>query len=213
MSLIGAAMLGFGLGARHAFEADHIAAVCTLVTRDGSLARAATSGALWGVGHSAVIILAGGALVATGLSVPGPIAIALDIAVAAMLIVLGASALRAARHERAHAHHPSHEHTRRSPRRPLLVGLVHGASGTAALTLLVASTFHVRAEALAFILIFGTASVLGMAAAATLLAWPLRKAARSAPALAEGLRRVAGVASILIGIVVAWTTLAGGSTN
>ena len=37
MSLMGAAMLGFGLGARHAFEADHIAAVCTLVTRDGQI--------------------------------------------------------------------------------------------------------------------------------------------------------------------------------
>ncbi len=210
MSLIAAAMLGFGLGARHAFEADHIAAVCTIVSKDGSLSHAAKSGALWGMGHSAVIVLAGGALVATGLSVPGPLAFAFDIAVAVMLIGLGISTIRAVRRERDPRHVPAGG---RSARRPLLVGLVHGASGTAALTLLVASTFHVRFEALLFIFLFGVASIAGMSMAAMLLAWPLRKAAVRAPTFALGLRHVAGVASIVIGAFVAWATFSGASPS
>src|SRR4051812_19395143 len=103
MALITAAILGIGLGAKHAFETDHIAAVCALVSRDtarrpdgaspldasplgrwtipAAVLRATRAGALWGAGHGAVVVLAGGALVATGASVPTSIAAALDAAV------------------------------------------------------------------------------------------------------------------------------------
>src|SRR5262249_37368082 len=63
-------------------------------------------------------------------------------------------------------------------KRSLLVGMLHGASGTAALTLLVATTIPVRIHALAFVVVFGLASVLGMTAAAAALAWPLASAPR-----------------------------------
>src|SRR6185295_3676207 len=92
-----AAALGLGLGARHALEADHLAAVCTFVTADRGVRRAAQSGALWGAGHCAVIVLGGGALVASGVSVPGPIAAALDAAVAVMLVGLGVVSLLSTR--------------------------------------------------------------------------------------------------------------------
>ncbi len=46
-----------------------------------------------------------------------------------------------------------------STRRPILIGVVHGASGTAALTLLVGSTIPDRAETMAFIVLFGLASI------------------------------------------------------
>ncbi|MFS8070571.1 MAG: hypothetical protein ACMG6S_29755, partial [Byssovorax sp.] len=88
MSLVSAALLGLGLGVKHAFEADHVAAVCTLVARRGTVARAARFGALWGLGHGAVIILAGSALVALGAGVAGALAVALDAAVAVMLVGL-----------------------------------------------------------------------------------------------------------------------------
>jgi nickel/cobalt exporter len=216
MSLVSAALLGLGLGVKHAFEADHVAAVCALVARRGTVARAARSGALWGLGHGAVIILAGGALVVLGARVPGPLAAALDAAVAVMLVVLGVSALRRSPdgHEKESGHDHDHDHDHRvSTRRPILVGLVHGASGTAALTLLVASTIPHRAEALAFITLFGLASILGMAAAAAALAWPLRKAALHAPAIARGLRGVAGVGSIAAGVMVGWVALMASSSN
>jgi hypothetical protein len=228
MSLVSAALLGLGLGVKHAFEADHVAAVCALVARRGTVARAARAGALWGLGHGAVIIVAGTALVVTGARVPGPLAVALDAAVAVMLVGLGVSALRRSSdsggaghgHEHGpgekteHAHFHDHDRAERgSTRRPILIGLVHGASGTAALTLLVASTIPERAQALAFITLFGIASIFGMAAAAALLAWPLRKAAERAPAIARGLRGMAGVGSIAAGVMVAWLALVAASIN
>jgi nickel/cobalt exporter len=222
MSLVSAALLGLGLGVKHAFEADHVAAVCTLVARRGTVARAARFGALWGLGHGAVIILAGGALVAVGARVPGPLAVALDAAVAVMLVGLGIAALRrcsvapAIEHEHEHGHDHEHGHGHDhggSSRRPILIGLVHGASGTAALTILVASTIPERAEAFAFITLFGLASIVGMAAAAAILAWPLRKAAEHAPAIARGLRGMAGVGSIAAGVMVGWVALMASSLN
>ena len=216
MSLVSAALLGLGLGVKHAFEADHVAAVCALVARRGTVARAARFGALWGLGLGAVIILAGGALVAVGARVPGPLAIALDAAVAVMLVGLGIAALRrcsvAPALEHGHGHGHGHDYDG-SSRRPILIGLVHGASGTAALTLLVASTIPVRAEAFAFITLFGLASIVGMAAAAAVLAWPLRKAAEHAPAIALGLRGMAGVGSIAAGVMVGWVALMASSVN
>jgi hypothetical protein len=216
MSLLSAALLGLGLGVKHAFEADHVAAVCALVARRGTVARAARAGALWGLGHGAVIIVAGTALVLLGARVPGPLAAALDAAVAVMLVGLGVSALRRTPqdHDHAHAHSHDHDHEPRgSTRRPILIGLVHGASGTAALTLLVASTIPERAEALAFITLFGLASIVGMAAAAAVLAWPLRKAAEHAPVIARGLRGMAGVGSIAAGLMVAWIALYAAKIN
>lgn len=207
MSLVAASLLGIGLGLRHALEADHIAAVCTLVARHGSVAAAARSGALWGIGHGGVIVVAGGVLVALGVCVPGPIAVALELIVAAMLVGLGVAsfwALRAAPSARSADARPS-----ASARKPLAIGFVHGASGTAALTLLVATTFQARTQAIAFVTLFGIASAIGMTAAAALIAWPLRSVVRRSPRVAPGLQRVAGLASVIAGVALALTAVRG----
>jgi hypothetical protein len=206
MSVVAASVLGLGLGLKHAFEADHVAAVCTFVARGGSVARAAWSGALWGLGHGAVLVLLGSALVLTGASVPKPIAIALDVAVAVMLVVLGIGALRSRRKKslEAQAHAHAHAEVPKTVKRPLAVGLVHGASGTAALTLLVASTMDARTPALVFIGMFGLSSVFCMALVAALVAWPMRSLTRRAPSLAPRLQALAGLASIAAGVSIAW---------
>lgn len=224
MSLASAALLGLGLGVKHALEADHLAAVCTIVSRGGGVALAARSGALWGAGHGAVIVLAGSALVLAGAQVPASVATVLDIAVAVMLVGLGVSAIagRSASIHR-HSHGLPHSHGEEEslalrssgarPTRPLLVGCVHGASGTAALTLLVATTIPARADGLAFIALFGVASILGMAVAAALVALPLGRISRSGPSLARAVRAASGLASVAAGLMVAWTTLFAASAS
>ncbi|MDI3291560.1 hypothetical protein [Polyangium sp. 15x6] len=202
MSVVAASVLGLGLGLKHAFEADHVAAVCTFVARGGTVARAAWSGALWGLGHGAVMVLVGGALVASGATVPPSIALALDIAVAVMLVGLGIGALVSRRQKVAEESAPP-----KTVKRPLLVGLVHGASGTAALTLLVASTMQARTAALVFVGVFGLASVIGMALIAALVAWPMRSLTRVAPSLGPRLQALAGLGSIAAGIAVAATVI------
>ncbi len=204
MSVVAASVLGLGLGLKHAFEADHVAAVCTFVARGGTVARAAWSGALWGLGHGAVMVLVGGALVATGVSVPPSVALVLDLAVAVMLVGLGIGALVSRRREPEPAEESAPPET---IKRPLAVGLVHGASGTAALTLLVASTIEVRTTALVFVGVFGLASIVGMALIAALVAWPMRSLTRRAPSLGPRLQALAGLGSIAAGIAVASTVI------
>jgi hypothetical protein len=210
MSLASAALLGLGLGVKHALEADHLAAVCTIVSRGGGAASAARSGALWGAGHGAVIILAGSALVLSGAQVPAPLATMLDIAVAMMLVALGVSTIAMkTNHTHSHSHGAKKPHAQvaRAPARPLLVGCVHGASGTAALTLLVATTIPTRSDGLTFIALFGLASILGMATAAALIALPLGRIRRGGPSFARAVRAASGLASVAAGLVVAWSTL------
>jgi high-affinity nickel-transport protein len=207
MSLVAASLLGLGLGVKHAFEPDHVAAVCTFVARGGSVGRAALSGALWGLGHGAVIVLGGGALIATGMSVPPGLAAVLEGAVAVMLVGLGIAAITSWRRQRGAAPEPPPPPSKR----PLAVGLVHGAAGTAALTIFVASTIPARQAALAFVGVFGVASVLAMAFVAALMAWPLRSATQRSPKLAPRVQFVAGVASIAAGLVLAVQILGGSS--
>lgn len=199
MSLLAATVLGLGLGVKHAIEADHVAAVCTFVARGGDVARAAKCGAIWGAGHGAVIVLGGSVLVASGATVPSSIALFLELAVAVTLVALGAFTIAARRR-------PAHEGTH-SHRRPFAVGLLHGASGTAALSLMLATSIQARIDALAFVAVFGLASVVGMTVVAALVAWPLREVVQRAPALGASLRGIAGAASIVTGLLLAWTTL------
>lgn len=193
MSVLTATVLGMGLGVKHAFEADHVAAVCTFISRGGTVARAARSGALWGLGHAVVLSLATGSLVLAGVSVPPRIAGVLDVAVAVMLIGLGLHTLVMRR--KFQDKPPS-----TSNRRPFVVGLVHGASGTAALTLLVASTMSTPAGALVFVAVFSFAAVAGMALAATLLALPMRSLARLSPAMIPHIQTLTAIVSIAAGI-------------
>ncbi|MBK9265070.1 MAG: hypothetical protein IPM54_35485 [Polyangiaceae bacterium] len=196
MSVLTASVLGLGLGLKHALEADHVAAVCTFVARGGTVARAAKSGALWGLGHAVVLMLATGTLVLAGVSVPERIATLLDVAVAVMLIGLGVHAL-AVRHK-FHQDEPAATPNRR----PFAVGVVHGASGTAALTLLVASTMSTPGAALVFVGVFSFAAVIGMALAAALVALPMRSLARLSPAVMPYVQTLTALVSIAAGIAI-----------
>ena len=62
MGFVLGSALGFFLGMRHATDPDHVVAVTTIVSQQRSLARAARTGVLWGIGHTATILLAGGVL-------------------------------------------------------------------------------------------------------------------------------------------------------
>ena len=77
---------------RHATDPDHVVAVTTIVSQQRSLARAARTGVLWGIGHTATILLVGGAIVVLKVQlgqIPPRVGLSLELAVAVMLIVLG----------------------------------------------------------------------------------------------------------------------------
>lgn len=210
--------LGFVIGIRHAMEADHVAAVVSLATRGGTIARQARQGALWGLGHTATLLLLGGACVLLGVSVPHEAERWLEAAVGVMLVVLGVSVFvrlrRQGIHFHSHAHEggPTHFHAHRHdhaadhehahPRVPLqalLVGAVHGLAGSGALVLVVAQTARTPALGLVCIALFGLGSVLGMMSLAAAIALPLNAAERLRGRFHQVLCGSAGAFSVLLG--------------
>ena len=93
-SLLSAVLLGFVLGLQHATDADHLVAVGTILTRERRLRDGALVGAFWGLGHMLTLTAAGVAIVGLGLSLTRSVAAGLELAVAAMLVVLGIVRLR-----------------------------------------------------------------------------------------------------------------------
>jgi len=198
--------LGFLLGLKHATDPDHIVAVSTFVGREQQVRRACAIGLFWGAGHTIALTIAG--LIVLGLRIPISkwLAERMELGVAAMLIVLGARLISSV-HSRWHEHH--HEF-RRLGLRPMLVGILHGTAGSAALTLLVLSTIPSVTNGLLYILIFGIGSMLGMLAISILLALPFQFAAQNLAFAVRPIEVSAGVFSCAFGIVLAvdiWSKL------
>jgi high-affinity nickel-transport protein len=92
-SLATALGLGLLLGLRHALDADHIAAVSTLVARERGLARSCLLGAFWGAGHTLALLGAGGAVIAFKLTITPGLEDALERMVGVVLVLLGGHVL------------------------------------------------------------------------------------------------------------------------
>src|SRR6185436_697945 len=85
--------LGFVLGLKHATEADHLAAVSTIVSERRSIWESARVGALWGLGHTASLFIAGLLVIVLGVTIPERVANILEFCVALMIITLGSRLL------------------------------------------------------------------------------------------------------------------------
>jgi len=99
-------------------------------------------------------------------------------------------------------HNPSahkHEHTQGFPIRALLVGLMHGMAGSAALIILTLQTMTSPWLGLIYIALFGLGSIVGMGLFSLVIVLPLR-AARHMTWLYNGLQTSVGVATIALGI-------------
>ena len=142
LSLDSLMALGFLLGLRHTIEADHLAAVSTIVTKRGSLLSVSLVGALWGLGHTVALLIAAVGVLLLRYQLTDRMAHAFELCVGIMLVVLGTNVLRTL--VRRGAKH-THERTAIAPHshpdvwlvsRPLLVGIFHGLAGSAPLLLL-----------------------------------------------------------------------------
>jgi hypothetical protein len=227
LSLTAALGLGFVLGIRHAADADHIAAVSTLVSQHGSVARACLLGAFWGAGHTAALLVAGVVVIAFRLTVPPGVERGLETAVAVVLILLGGNVLRkqfreatihrhthdhgTGPHTHVHVHVASashdHGHLLAAGGRPFAIGLLHGLAGSAALMLLVLTTISSPVAQVAYILLFGIGSTGGMLALSGVVGLPFALTFRRAPAVHAGIQLLAGVGSVGLGLWLAWQQL------
>lgn len=196
-SVPGPLLLGFALGIRHALDPDHLAAMGTIVARERSPGRAALLGGVWGLGHSTSLLLASLVIIAWRIPVPPRVSGALELLVAAMLIVLGVQSLL----RRPPAPGEANAAPRR--RRPYLIGLVHGLAGSGGLALVVLPGLPDRLAALVYVALFGIGSIGGMALWSAALALPLGRVARSGSPLERWVPAISGIVGVGCGIALA----------
>jgi high-affinity nickel-transport protein len=209
-------VVGFVLGLRHATDSDHVVAVTAIVSRTRTARAAIAVGALWGLGHTATILLVGGAIVLFGIVIPPRIGLSMEMSVAAMLVVLGVMNLTGAlRRIRDKAHSASHA-TPNGNRgadfglglggivRPLVVGVVHGLAGSAAVALLVLATMRDPVWAIFYLSMFGVGTVLGMMLLTATMAVPIAAVAQRSGQLERLLVSATGFVSISFGLFLAY---------
>ena len=113
------------LGALHAFDADHLAAVTSFITRRPSPAAAAGFALRWGLGHSATLLTVGMATTLLGFVLSPTLKTASELAVGTTLIALGLLSWR------------GHRDEHRGTRSVFWIGALHGVAGSAGVLVIV----------------------------------------------------------------------------
>lgn len=222
--------LGFLLGMHHALEADHIAAVSSIAARRSSVREIVKHGLTWGLGHTLTLFLFAGAALLLGQMIPEHLAERLEFAVGIMLVILGGYVLwqlwrdrvhfhshahDGASHFHAHSHRDdavphqrsTHDHGHGFRWRTLLVGLVHGMAGSAALLVIAVSQVASPAYGLLYLVLFGVGSMIGMGVLSAVIAVPLAVSARSLTWANRGLQLVVGIVTVGIGATTIYETV------
>jgi high-affinity nickel-transport protein len=178
------------------------------MTGERSSAKAAWLGAWWGLGHTLTLFTAGALLVVLQAEMPTIVAQVLDACVVLLLVGFGARAI----HQGARRVPGGPTHSHKKPKgwspfqvdrwtlaRPLLVGAVHGLAGSGALTALVVTTLPSTVTRLAYLMLFGIGSTVGMVVLSGLLGWPIARMGAH-HVCARTFSLAAGSASIALGL-------------
>lgn len=211
--------LGFLLGARHALDADHLAAISTILSKRPSIQTSGFIGLCWGFGHTLMLLFVGLAVILLKVTIPELLAQAFEFCIGGMLVVLGGSLAWSMYRERWHFHahdhdgerhlhlhaHPvhgdhRHQHWMRLSVRPLLIGMAHGLAGSAALMLMVLSTVQTVWQGLVYILIFGIGSMIGMILLGLLISVPLVFSATLGRRVQTAVQGLASLGSVVLGL-------------
>lgn len=241
--LLALAGFGFLLGMRHATDADHVIAVTTILNRSRRFLDTTLIGALWGLGHTVTVVIVGVLIIAFNVVIPPAVGLAMEFAVALMLIGLGVLNLtggmrriterftppapihghphahlhahdESAEHEHAHAHLHGHGSDPKLGMletfgwfhllRPVVVGLVHGLAGSAAVALLVLATIQDTATALVYLVIFCVGVAGGMALLTTVIGLPFMVSRARSAQINRWLTLGSGVLSLAFGLLLAY---------
>ena len=207
----------------HAFEADHVVAVSTQVSKVKSakksvkqaiktgITKSSILGAVWGAGHTTTLVLMGLLVYSLAITIQNEVFFGFEFLVGMMLIFLGITTILNKkfkfRHKHPHQHQDGtlhfeahghsdvvHNHTHKS----YIIGLIHGLAGSGSLVVLTASTFSNVEMVLSFIAIFGIGSIIGMTLVSGLLGLPFALSGKIST-LNKTFRYVAGGFSFVIG--------------
>ncbi len=232
IGLLSIIALGFFLGMRHATDPDHVIAVTTIVSGQRNLTRAALTGVFWGIGHTLTILLVGAAIILFKVVISPWLGLGMELSVGLMLVALGlmnvASFYRDMPNSKgahAHSHSNDHRHTHGDHAhwaplslldrllgrahvykniRPLIVGVVHGLAGSAAVVLLVLATISNSRWAVAYLLVFGVGTIAGMMLVTMSVASAFRYVGIRSEVFGRRLGLAAGLLSLGFGLFLAY---------
>jgi len=221
-------LFGLFIGMRHAMEADHVAAIASLVSKQQSLGYTLRQGACWGLGHTITLFLFGTVVIFMNTVMSEQLVKYLETAVGVMLVVLGLDVLRRLLRDKIHVHghrhengiyhlhlhahagdkasdhaasRHDHEHVQGFPLRALMVGMMHGMAGSAAVILLALETVSSPLQGILYILVFGIGSTFGMAILSIVISMPLRVSANRLVRFNVALQLLIGFLTISIGVM------------
>ena len=219
-------------GLEHAFEADHLLAVNSLVSNRNKINDGIKDGIYWGIGHTLTIFVVGVLMIGFKFSVNEHIFSYLEAGVGLMLVFLGIYRLTKSFKKRTHKHTYTHSHSNFYPhshtyshthsyvvaghnhtntfknhKAAFGVGLVHGLAGSGALVVLVLTQMKTATEGLLYILIFGIGSILGMFIASGLFSISFSKSILKSQKLQLRLIIVSSLLCIFYGSHVIYTNL------
>ncbi len=223
LSIIFILLTAIGLGLAHSLDPDHVVAVSTLLCNNKSLRKSITSATVWGIGHSAVLLVVGLLVLAFSVVIHPTVLKIFDVAAGVLLIILGTLVLRPLIiqrvrsnqiiHEHSHTHphtHPNthpHDHTNDNHghshlHKSALTGAVQGLGGSAALMLVTLSTVNSVEVGAVFILLFGVGVILGMMGIACLVGSVMAYTSSNLERVHKIIQALTGSASIVFGIVI-----------
>jgi sulfite exporter TauE/SafE len=188
-------ILGFVLGIKHAIEPDHIIAVSTIASQSKKLWRSSLAGVFWGIGHTATLFVFGITLILMKGEIPEEWAMTLEFLVGIMLVYLGLTTIRSYKEINGH----KHQHNHVSYVKSMMIGLVHGLAGSAAMVLLTMSTVESLWEGTVYILIFGVGTIVGMLFFTTIIGIPFVFSVKK-KSLNKTFTQLTGVISTVFGI-------------
>lgn len=81
------------MGMRHATDPDHVIAVTTIVSRQHDLSTTSRIGVVWGLGHTLTVLVVGSLIIVFKIAIPARLGLAMEFAVAVVLILLGVDAV------------------------------------------------------------------------------------------------------------------------
>jgi high-affinity nickel-transport protein len=234
LSLLAILFLSFLLGMRHATDPDHVVAITTIVTGQRGIAKAGLIGILWGLGHTFTIFVVGTLIILFQVTIPTRLGLSMELTVAAMLILLGVLNLTgtlrwlqekltpnlrllgpdteisdsAASSKNTNSKLPLSAMCKSlglfNILRPLVIGIVHGLAGSAAVALLVMTTIHNPWWAIAYLLLFGIGTIAGMMLITALLAMPVAFTLRRFSGFNRGLAVASGLLSLGFGLFLSY---------
>jgi nickel/cobalt exporter len=206
--------VGLLLGMRHSTDPDHVVAVSTIVSKQRSIRQAGLIGSIWGLGHTLTIFAVGSMIILFGVVIPPRLGLSMEFSVALMLILLGVLNLTGVMQRvtsyltrNGKPYDKAETLINRSVGRfgvyqcvrPLVIGIVHGLAGSAAVALLVLSTIHSPAWATVYLLIFGAGTMAGMMCMTAVMAVPLAYAGNRFGSLSRVFSVASGVVSVCFG--------------